>query len=194
MFDDLDIENDDFDESVKSKVGASGIDLDFEQGSDESGDGNFNANELLNLTDYQNKRGKNIPEKTLGSSGPQKNLQIKSVFDTKKNDPINEEDDDDWGMSGDDWGDLQKEVKLDKNELKSKNLNELNNDDLAAYKRAMDKEFVAKQLKPGDPGFVYDKVIDFSKQNDDGPMEDDSWGEDEEEVVEDQVVGGDDND
>ena len=88
-------------------------------------------------------------------------------------------------MSGDDWGELKKEVKLDKNELKSKNLNQLDNEELAAYKRAMDKEFVAKQLKPGDPGFVYDKVIDFSKKNDDGPMEDDSWGEDEEEVVED---------
>jgi len=47
-------------------------------------------------------------------------------------------------------------------------------------------------LKPGDPGFVYDKVVDFSKQADDGPMEDDSWGEDEE-VVEDQVAGGNDN-
>ena len=73
MFDDLDNDNDDFDESEqqseqKSKVGASGIDLDFEQGSDESGDGNFNANELLNLTDYQNKRSQKLPEKekTLG--------------------------------------------------------------------------------------------------------------------------------
>ena len=49
MFDDLDF--DDVEESGQSK----GVDLDFEQDS-ESGDGNFNANELLNLTDYQNKR------------------------------------------------------------------------------------------------------------------------------------------
>ena len=36
-------------------------------------------------------------------------------------------------------------------------------------------------MKPGDPGFVYDKVVDFTKNNDDdGPLEDDSWGEDEE--------------
>jgi len=47
-------------------------------------------------------------------------------------------------MSGDDWGDMQKEVKLDKKELKSKNLNQLNNEELAAYKRAMDKDFVSK--------------------------------------------------
>ena len=45
MFDDLDF--DDVEASGKSK----GADLDFEQGSD-SGDGNFDANELLNLTDY----------------------------------------------------------------------------------------------------------------------------------------------
>ena len=65
----------------------------------------------------------------------------------------------------DDWGDEKKikDVVLDKNELKQKNLNELDNDELAAYKRAMDKDFAKKQLKPGDPGFVYDKVVDFSK-------------------------------
>ncbi len=57
MFDDLDFDNDDLEASGKEKV--SGTDLDFEQGSDESGDGDFNANELLNLTDYQNKRKKN---------------------------------------------------------------------------------------------------------------------------------------
>ena len=45
----------------------------------------------------------------------------------------------------DDWGEPKvKEVKLDKNELKSKNLNKLDNEELAAYKRAMDKEFNAK--------------------------------------------------
>ena len=39
----------------------------------------------------------------------------------------------------------------------------------------MDKDFGAKQLKPGDPGFVYDKVVEFKKNE--GPLEDDSWGE-----------------
>ena len=34
-------------------------------------------------------------------------------------------------------------------------------------------------MKPGDAGFVYDKVVDFSKQNNDYDMADDSWGEDE---------------
>ena len=56
MFDDLDL--DDVEASGKSKA----ADLDFEQGSD-SGDGNFNANELLNLSEYQNKRKKEIEKK-----------------------------------------------------------------------------------------------------------------------------------
>jgi len=46
----------------------------------------------------------------------------------------------------DDWGDdnKNKDVVLNKNELKSKNLNKLDNEELAAYKRAMDKDFMAK--------------------------------------------------
>lgn len=172
MFDDLDL--DDVEASGKSKA----ADLDFEQGSD-SGDGNFNANELLNLSEYQNKRKKEIEKKEATKPGPATNLNVKDVFDPHKLDEMNK-DEDDWGMS-DDWGDSKalKEVKLDKHELQSKNLNKLDNEELAAYKRAMDKEFMAKQLKPGDPGFVYDKVVDFSKNRADGPLEDDSWGEDD---------------
>lgn len=170
MFDDLDL--DDVEASRQSKA----ADLDFEQGSD-SGDGNFNANELLNLTDYQNKRKKEI-EKKEESKPAAANLNVKDVLNPKKLDEMNK-DEDDWGMS-DDWGDKPlKEVKLDKNELQSKNLNQLSDEELNAYKRAMDKEFVAKQLKPGDAGFVYDKVVDFSKNRDEGPLEDDSWGEDD---------------
>lgn len=96
MFEDLDL--DDVEASGKSK----GVDLDFEQGSD-SGDGNFNANELLNLTDYQNKRKKQNETKDPKKPGPT-NLNIKDVFDPKKLDALNKEDEDDWGMS-DDWGD-----------------------------------------------------------------------------------------
>ena len=57
------------------------------------------------------------------------------------------------------------------------NLNKLDNEELAAYKRAMDKDFGAKQLKPGDQGFVYDKVVEFQKSS--APLLDDSWGEDD---------------
>ena len=44
----------------------------------------------------------------------------------------------------------------------------------------MDKNFSQNQLKPGDKGFVYDKRVDFGKKND-APLENDSWGEEEDE-------------
>ena len=51
------------------------------------------------------------------------------------------EDEDDWGGS-DDWGtSLPKDVDLSKVDLKNKNLNKLSDADLAAHKRAMDKDF-----------------------------------------------------
>ena len=67
-------------------------------------------------------------------------------------------------------------MNLNKVDLHNMNLNKLDDEELAAYKRAMDKDFGAKQLKPGDAGFVYDKVVEF-KKNEGGPIEDDSWGE-----------------
>ena len=56
----------------------------------------------------------------------------------------------------------------------------------------MDKDFGKNQLKPGDQGFVYDKVVDFSKQNDqyNYDMADDSWGEDD--GIEEEKPDGDD--
>jgi centrosomal protein CEP19 len=42
----------------------------------------------------------------------------------------------------------------------------------------MDRDFSKNQLKPGDPGFVYDKVVEFKKSS--APLQDDSWGEDDE--------------
>lgn len=83
-------------------------------------------------------------------------------------------------MSGDDWGpSAPTEIKMNKDEAKNKNLNLLNNEELAAYKKGMDQDFNKNQLKPGDQGFTYDKVVDFSKNNNDEPLEDDSWGEDD---------------
>lgn len=107
------------------------------------------------------------------------------MFDDKKR----AEENDEWGESGDwdlDKAAKQKEVNLKNVDLKTANLNKLDTEELAAYKRAMDNDF--KQLKPGDPGYVYDKVVDFTK-NDDAPLEDDSWGEDD--GVEEQNAEGD---
>ena len=75
MFDDLDF--DDVEASGKSK----GADLDFEQGSD-SGDGNFDANELLNLTDYQNKRKARASDKKQPETT--QNINVKDILDPKK--------------------------------------------------------------------------------------------------------------
>lgn len=58
------------------------------------------------------------------------------------------------------------------------NLNQLDNNELDAYKKAMDKEFLAKQLKPGDEGYEYNKVVDFKNQRNGGQLEDDSWDDD----------------
>lgn len=51
--------------------------------------------------------------------------------------------------------------------------------ELAAHKRAMDKNFNKNQLRPGDSDFVYDKVVDFAVGGqDDEALKDDSWDED----------------
>lgn len=134
MFDDLDLD----DEDANDKR----AELDFEQGSDdEDGSKDFNANELLNLTDYQNKRQAKETKKLQ----PPKAISIKDVFDDKKRENLNrmaeeEEDDDGWGDSGD-WGDTKKvpeAIKMSKNEMKNKNLNQLSDRELAAHKKGMD--------------------------------------------------------
>ena len=81
---------------------------------------------------------------------------------------------------------------MSKVEAKSKNLNKLSDTELAAHKRGMDKQFEQNQLKPGDAGFVYDKVVEFNMGNGEG-LEDDSWGEDDG-VQEDQFYGEEDED
>lgn len=43
----------------------------------------------------------------------------------------------------------------------------------------MDKDFNKNQLKPGDPGFEYDKRVTFNRDPNEAPLEDDSWGEDD---------------
>ena len=55
-------------------------------------------------------------------------------------------------------------------------MNQLTTEELAAHKLAMDDEFSKNQLKPGDPGFEYDKVVNFSKRPS-KPLEDDSWAD-----------------
>ena len=76
----------------------------------------------MNFGDYANKR---------------KNLSIKDVFDSKKQAQIN--DDDGWGMS--DNEEEGQEIVMSKHEAQTKNLNKLNDEELAAHKKGMDKLF-----------------------------------------------------
>uniref|UniRef100_A0A7S3N383 Centrosomal protein of 19 kDa n=1 Tax=Strombidium inclinatum TaxID=197538 RepID=A0A7S3N383_9SPIT len=68
-----------------------------------------------------------------------------------------------------DWGDLELEEKplpqidIASKDYQFKNLNQLDTYELEQHKKAMDKDFNKNALKPGDSGFVYDKVVDFSK-------------------------------
>lgn len=38
-------------------------------------------------------------------------------------------------------------------------------------------------MKPGDPGFEYDKRVEFGRGGNESPLEDDSWGEESDEEV-----------
>lgn len=134
---------------------------DEDQYEEEEEEEDFDANELLNLTDYQNKRRQQavtaIPATRVGRDGV---LEIESD---------GEEEDDGWG---DDWG----APKVDKEfDYEKTDLNKLSQGEIAAHKKKMDEKFVKNQLRPGDKGFQYDKRVDF-KSNKAGAAE---WDEDD---------------
>ena len=88
-------------------------------------------------------------------------------------------DDADWNFEDD----LAVDIKS--KEYQNKNLNKLSNGDLQKEKRKMDAKFNENALKPNDPGFVYDKVVDFSREQRqtnpwDNNKDQDSYNEDEE--------------
>jgi hypothetical protein len=76
---------------------------------------------------------------------------------------------------------------LDKFDYKNTNLNKLSDYELKMHKMKMDEDFSKKQLKPGDPGFEYDKRVKFDYADDE--LEDNSWDEadnDDEEIDSDE--------
>ena len=153
MFDDLEDYDDDFEESA---------------GQNE----NFDANELLNFTDYQNKRS-NRGDAPAGQAANSGNLNIKDVLSGKANQQY-----DDKIEIADDWGDEWEESEEDISgvDYAKTNLNKLDDKTLAKHKQAMEKGFSANQLKPGDSGFEYDKKVEFKKAEP-GELDDDSWDE-----------------
>ena len=146
----------------------------LEQDDDDNGD--FDANELLNLTDYQNKRKQTNQQSSMGSS--QANPLTKVGKDGAieiSNDYYEEDDDNAWG---EDWGAVpEKQDDLDNFDYSNTNLNKLSQAQIEKHKKNMDKNFSKNQLKPGDPGFQYDKRIEFNKKAPEQQEEEDSWDE-----------------
>lgn len=102
-------------------------------------------------------------------------------------------DDDGWG-NDDDWNfdDLDKPANSkhannkksgydsdhddeDGVDYNTYNLNKLSDWELKKHKDKMEKKFQKNYIKPGDPGFVYDKRIEFKRVDNSGFDEDDSW-------------------
>ena len=126
MFDDLDDYDDDFEDSMASN---------------NKGEKDFNANELLNFSEYQNKRKEN----TMGTTD--KNLNIKDILNGNAAQRINNEYDggleveDEWG---DEWdSDGENKNDLSNFDYKKANLNKLGDRELALHKKEMDKGFEA---------------------------------------------------
>ena len=125
--------------------------------------------------------------------------QPPQLFGNKK-----KEDDGAWG---EDWG---KEPKLSAEELKdfdynTTDLNKCTDDELKAHKAAMEHKYLANAVRPGDAGYKYDVRVKYEYDAD--QAEDNSWDEDDEEVIPDVKkatnaqfeedfadVGGDDSD
>ena len=69
---------------------------------------------------------------------------------------------DDGGFGDGDWDfdDLDKkedEIDISSKDYSNLNLNKLGDEELARHKRAMDKEYNKKYIRPTDPNFVYDR-------------------------------------
>jgi len=60
-------------------------------------------------------------------------------------------------------------------------LNKCTDDELKAHKAAMDKKYQANQVRPGDAGYKYDTRVKYEYDAD--QADDNSWDEDDEEVV-----------
>ena len=119
----------------------------------------------------------NLPP-PIGATGNKANIVVSSF------------DDDAWGDADNwDFDDIDKKedlpsIDITSAEYQNKNLNKLSDQELAKHKKAMDSKFEQNFVKPTDPGYVYDKVVDFSKSKgtkhdwDDEGNDDDEYSED----------------
>ena len=138
-------------------------DYDEEEASD------FDANELLDMTDYKNKRGIPSPADIASIKPNPANAKFPATAQSKFPPPAPQKAtpvaDEAWELEdedGDDgWGEDSME-DLKKFDYKNTDLNKMSDYQIKRHKENMDKEFAKKVLKPGDKGFEYDKRVDFS--------------------------------
>jgi len=146
---------------------------DEEEGSD------FDANELLDMTDYKNKRGIPSPSdianiqpkasnaKPAGSAFPAfskpapiatKQEPVKSSTQAAADEAFELDDDEDDGWGEDNYEDLKRF------DYQNTDLNKMGDYQLNRHKQSMERDFSKNAVKPGDKGFEYDKRVDFSSQ------------------------------
>ena len=131
------------------------------------------------MSDYQKKRqmkGQSfLPEKSVlqQETKPQPPAFIKNV--ARPVAKVQKKDDDG-------WGDMEPDADgLDEFDYKNTDLNKCSEYELKKHKKKMDENFVQNQLKPGDPGYQYDKRVKFDYDHDE--LEQNSWDEDEEDEI-----------
>lgn len=73
---------------------------------------------------------------------------------------------------------------LEKFDYKNSDLNKCSEYELRKHKKKMEENFLKNQLKPGEPGFQYDKRVKFDYDEDE--LEENSWDQDDEEVDSDE--------
>lgn len=151
---------------------------DEEDDDDEDENGDFDANKLLDFSDYKNKRD-NYQRPETGKTAAD-SQRLPSAVGQRPGQAagadfavdLSDEDDEDDG-----WGDVDNYVP-DCNDLagfdyKNKDLNKCGDYELKKHKLNMDKDYKKNILKPGDNGFEYDKRVDFSRNKDQAV--EDSW-------------------
>ena len=72
-------------------------------------------------------------------------------------------------------------IDFNRFDYKTQDLNKLGDAELKAHKAKMEEGFSKNAIKKGDPGFEYDKRVDFKRNNVVGPAADDSWDESDDE-------------
>lgn len=170
--------SDDFDDEFSE---GSGDDVDSPNEAnnedDEDQDGDFNANELLNLGDYQKKRqgmgdglgrDKESPLPSLAPIKTQPPAQ-RSVLGGVNTTQAGADEAFDFSDEEDDIESSVEEQKraadidFAKFDYATSDLNKLSDAELRAHKAAMEIKFKQNAVKKGDPGFKYDKRVDFKQ-------------------------------